>query len=1006
MNSTFDEFGNLLADDSESDQLESDDEPFQDQVQRQEEPQKLNEQVTLSTNTSIVQRSRFPTAEEVFAGVEVMVQDEDEQGLDEPIIAPLVTKSFDFVNEDSSKLPSSTFSPKLIRNVCFAGNLHSGKTSIFDFILKNAYEDTLNPRFTDTRKDEQTRALSIKPTPISVVLQTDNGKSFLLNLIDTPGHPNFFDEALVTLRVSDGLVLVIDAAEGVVMHSYLEKLIRAAVMDGVPIILLLSKLDRFVVELKLPPKDAYFKLFEVIGSINSIIQQCAMSLGRGPNEYPILSPVTGNVLFSSAQHGYLFSLHSFAKFYAQTNNLSIDTDQFARKLWGDYFYEESTGRFLRKSQFSNKRTFVEFVLNMIYKVTSYVVSETEEVVQKEILKPLHITFPPSLYHKIEASPRDLIPLIFSAILGTSTPLVDSLVTHFPPPCGNPSSSVITFPITRTLSHYPSQTDSFASNLMSMDKDSPLIIDIVKLYPILSTSQESTSISTRFHSYGRICTGTATVGQTVWVLGEGYSADGDVESAIQCTITNILFPSGRHHFSTTHAGPGNLVMLDGIDLSITGPCTVVGIDVTDPDLPHPHPLMPIRSPIHPTLKISIEPLHPRDLPKMTEGLRSVRKTYAGLQMKVEESGEHVLVGTGELMLDCVMFDLREVYSKVEIKVSDPIVPLCETAGAEGRGAGVPCKAQTANGKNTMTVVAQHIEAGLETDVKEGRVVMEEKNDGEGRVVSSLTKMSVEYLQKAYKMDRLGAMSIVAIGPTADGSNILTNDTLPSFISNPSTLQENLKNTSAVLPSLTHAFKWTCREGPLCSEPIRQVNFRLIDTNIDKTPAFRFSTQIVPAMKRACSASLLLSSPILMEPILMASIVTPPDCVSAVETVLSRRRGHVTSRRALPGNPLTELEAFIPSLESVGFETDLRQYTQGQAFVLTIFDHWEKVPGDPLDESVTIIPLKPSDLDALARELTIKTRRRKGLSESVAASKYFDATMLSELEKSNTDVSFLS
>ena len=47
------------------------------------------------------------------------------------------------------------------------------------------------------------------------------------------------------------------------------------------------------------------------------------------------------------------------------------------------------------------------------------------------------------------------------------------------------------------------------------------------------------------------------------------------------------------------------------------------------------------------------------------------------IKVEESGEHVIFGTGELYLDCIMHDLRVVYSEIEIKVSDPVVAFCET-----------------------------------------------------------------------------------------------------------------------------------------------------------------------------------------------------------------------------------------------------------------------------------------------------------------------------------------
>ena len=71
---------------------------------------------------------------------------------------------------------------------------------------------------------------------------------------------------------------------------------------------------------------------------------------------------------------------------------------------------------------------------------------------------------------------------------------------------------------------------------------------------------------------------------------------------------------------------------------------------------------------------------------------------------------------------------------------------------------------------------------------------------------------------------------------------------------------------------------------------------------------------------------------MEPYLICEIVSPADCVAAVYTVLARRRGHVTSDQPIAGSPLYTIKAFIPAIDSFGFETDLRTHTQGQAFCI--------------------------------------------------------------------------
>lgn len=132
----------------------------------------------------------------------------------------------------------------------------------------------------------------------------------------------------------------------------------------------------------------------------------------------------------------------------------------------------------------------------------------------------------------------------------------------------------------------------------------------------------------------------------------------------------------------------------------------------------------------------------------------------------------------------------------------------------------------------------------------------------------------------------------------------------------------------------------------------------------------------------------ATPRLLEPVYYVEVQAPADCVAAVYTVLARRRGHVTKDTPKPGSPLYTVQAFIPVLDANGFETDLRMATQGQAFCQMNFDHWSVVPGDPTDTSIKLRPLEPASGQALARDLVLKTRRRKGLSDSIAVSKYLE------------------
>lgn len=81
--------------------------------------------------------------------------------------------------------------------------------------------------------------------------------------------------------------------------------------------------------------------------------------------------------------------------------------------------------------------------------------------------------------------------------------------------------------------------------------------------------------------------------------------------------------------------------------------------------------------------------------MLDGLRKISKTYPLVQTKVEESGEHIVIGTGELYLDSIFHDLRKQYADIEIKVSEPFVSLSETVVD---ASSVKCMVETPNKKN--------------------------------------------------------------------------------------------------------------------------------------------------------------------------------------------------------------------------------------------------------------------------------------------------------------------
>lgn len=136
--------------------------------------------------------------------------------------------------------------------------------------------------------------------------------------------------------------------------------------------------------------------------------------------------------------------------------------------------------------------------------------------------------------------------------------------------------------------------------------------------------------------------------------------------------------------------GNWVLLSGVDSSIMKTATIVQQKMRE----DAYIFQPLRFPTAAALKVAIEPVNPSELPKMLDGLRRINKSYPIITTKVEESGEHILLATGEMYLDCVLHDLRRMYAEIELKVADPVVRFCETVVETSA---LKCFAETPNKK---------------------------------------------------------------------------------------------------------------------------------------------------------------------------------------------------------------------------------------------------------------------------------------------------------------------
>lgn len=966
----YDEFGNYIGpelDSDDDDEEDSDDEreehadrEYGDDDDEMEQDDDHNEmQVVLHED-----KKYYPTAEEVYGPeVETIVQEEDNQPLTEPIIAPVKKKKFAMTEQD---LPATSYNmefladlmdtPELIRNVTLCGHLHHGKTSFVDCLIEQTHpeiysSDDKDIRYTDTLFTEQERGVSIKASPVTLVLPDSRNKSYLMNLFDTPGHVNFSDEVTAAFRISDGVVIFIDAAEGIMLNT--ERLLKNAVQEKLPVTICLNKIDRLMLELKLPPTDAYYKLRHILEEVNSLL-----SVYSEDETGVTVSPLLGNVCFASSYYRFCFTLGSFAKIYSDSFG-GINDKEFARRLWGDIYFNSKTRKFTKKPpSSSSQRSFVEFVLEPMYKIFAQVVGDVDECLPR-LCDELGISL---TKEERKLNIRPLLRLVCNRFFGDFTGFVDMCVNFIKSPVDNAQTKI------EHIYTGASESD-LVDHMCQCDPDGPLMIHTTKLYP----TQDATS----FHVLGRIMSGTLLANQEVRILGENYSLQDEEDSRFG-QVGRLWISEARYKVEVNRVPAGNWILIEGIDQPIVKTSTITDVSNSD----EVYIFRPLKFNTSSVIKIAVEPVNPSELPKMLDGLRKVNKSYPLLTTKVEESGEHIILGTGELYLDCVMHDLRKMYSEIDIKVADPVVSFCETVVETSS---LKCFAETPNKRNKLTMIAEPLEKGLAEDI-ENEVVQ----------ITWPRKRLGEFFQTKYDWDLLAARSIWAFGPDATGPNILVDDTLPSEV--------DKSLLGAVKDSIVQGFQWATREGPLCDEPIRNVKFKILDAVIAQEPLHRGGGQIIPTARRVAYSAFLMATPRMMEPYNFVEVMAPADCVSAVYTVLAKRRGHVTQDAPVPGSPLYTIKAFIPAIDSFGFETDLRTHTQGQAFCLSVFHHWQIVPGDPLDKSILIRPLEAQPATHLAREFMIKSRRRKGLSEDVSINKFFDDPMLLELAKQDVMQSY--
>jgi elongation factor 2 len=809
-----------------------------------------------------------------------------------------------------------------IRNMSVIAHVDHGKSTLSDSLVSKAGiiagAKAGEARFMDTRKDEQDRAITIKSTAISLyyeipekdmvyIKQETDGNAFLINLIDSPGHVDFSSEVTAALRVTDGALVVVDAVSGVCVQT--ETVLRQAIGERIKPVLFLNKMDRALLELQLEKEDLYLTFQRIIENVNVII--ATYGDDDGPMGEIQVSPTNGTVGFGSGLHGWAYTLKQFAEMYA--TKFKIEVPKLMKKMWGNQYFNPKTRKWNKSGGDGYNRGYNQFILTPIYTLFDAVMNFDKEKTAK-LIKKLEI--------KLEGDEKDLEgkPLMKAMVrkwLPAGEALLQMISIHLPSP--------VTAGKYRADQLYEGPADDQAcTSMKNCDPAGTLMMYVSKMVP--------TSDKGRFYAFGRVYSGTIATGMKVRIMGPNY-VQGKKDDLYLKSIQRTVLMMGRYIEPLDSCPAGNIVGLVGVDQFLVKTGTITNWEGS-------HNIKVMKFSVSPVVRVAVQCKNASDLPKLVEGLKRLSKSDPMVQISMEESGEHIIAGAGELHLEICLKDLEEDHAQIPLIKSDPVVSYRESVQGDSDRM---CLSKSPNKHNRLYMKAAMLGEELSGEIDDEKNISS-KDD---------PKTRGRYLADEHGWDIGDARKIWAFGPEGSGPNLVVDTS------------KGVQYLNEIKDSVVGGFQWASKEGPACEENVRGVRFNIYDVTLHADAIHRGGGQIIPTARRVMYACMMTANPCLLEPVFSVEIQCPENAIGGIYGTLNRKRGMVVSEESIDGTPMYMVKAFLPVAESFGFTGDLRAATGGQAFPQCIFDHWEPVNGDPFEAGSKV------------NELVLGIRKRKQL-----------------------------
>ncbi|VDO61814.1 unnamed protein product [Heligmosomoides polygyrus] len=820
----------------------------------------------------------------------------------------------------------SVKSPEEIRNVCLIAHVDHGKTTFADSLVStNAIISARMAgklRFLDNREDEQTRGITMKCSGISLLYGP-----MLVNLMDSPGHVDFSSEVTSALLLSDIALLLVDVVEGVCSQT--QALLRQAISHGQTVILVINKLDRLRVELKMEAVEAYTHITRLIEAVNSCVSQVIQGLVLESDTAESIEQCAkyGNVVFSSAIHGYAFGVEDFSEFYAE--KLKIPKKELTNALFGDFYI--AGGKIKEDAASRNKKTlFVQLVLEPLWALHDCGLVNNDLNKLVELMGKLGVT----------VKSRRILEA-FDEAMRTWLPIA--------PACFKACARA---PSARTA---------------------------IRLGPTVLLVVKFVRVDEQKYAICRVFSGKVTAGDKLYLLGRKVRLSRFLRSSFKSSRVNSVWAlRGRDLVTLEVATAGVICAIDAQGLVQNATlCSEPVSEGLDVGVKQGEPLV----------RVSVNTAILEDMDRLKEDLKLLSVLDPSLRVMELDNGELAMITAGEVHLQKCLKDLEDLgFMNLEVRFPTIASRLPhDCAGCTEcrmRGDSLHIRLRVVPLPDEVVSLLEKSSDILHS-LKRGNVEQAALDDFRSKLASTceqhLPSCRGSWWYKKTKSEIADMVDrIWCFGPDRAKANILFN-AIPDY-RRKSIWEKSEHGGRAFDQAIMSGFEMFVTAGPLCHEIMRGVAVVVDEWTVDEEDA-AVAGQLMTAMRTTCTAAAKKLALRLVAAMYRCKVTTASQALGKVHAVLSQRKAKVLNEDINEATGLFEVLSLMPVVESFSFCDQLRKNTSGMASAQLEFSHWQLIDEDPYWQPTTLEEMEEfgvkGDSPNHARGYMDAVRRRKGL-----------------------------